>query len=172
MGPVISAAARQRITAAIELGEREGGKILLDGRGLEVKGLPKGNWLGPTLIELDGPTGPALGVVQDMTLAREEVFGPVMVLRRAKDLDEAIEIVHRSPYANACSIVTESGAAARKFQYEVGVSMLGVNIGVAAPMAFFPFGGAKQSFFGDLKAHGSDSIRFFTDAKVVIARWD
>jgi malonate-semialdehyde dehydrogenase (acetylating)/methylmalonate-semialdehyde dehydrogenase len=163
MGPVVSAAARQRISEAIALGEREGGHILLDGRGLEVAGLPKGHWLGPTLIE---------GVTQEMTLAREEVFGPVMVLRRAKDLDDAIDMVRRSPYANACSIVTDSGSAARKFQYEVGVSMLGVNIGVAAPMAFFPFGGSKQSFFGDLKAHGSDSIRFFTDAKVVIARWD
>lgn len=163
MGPVISAAAKQRIVEAIELGEREGGKILLDGRKLEVAGLSKGNWLGPTIID---------GVTQEMTLAREEVFGPVMVLRKAKDLDEAIAMVHKSPYANACSIVTDSGAAARKFQYEVGVSMLGINIGVAAPMAFFPFGGTKQSFFGDLKAHGSDSIRFFTDAKVVIARWD
>jgi malonate-semialdehyde dehydrogenase (acetylating)/methylmalonate-semialdehyde dehydrogenase len=163
MGPVISAAAKQRIVEAIELGEREGGKVLLDGRKLEVAGLSKGNWLGPTIIE---------GVTQEMTLAREEVFGPVMVLRKAKDLDEAIGMVHKSPYANACSIVTDSGAAARKFQYEVGVSMLGINIGVAAPMAFFPFGGTKQSFFGDLKAHGSDSVRFFTDAKVVIARWD
>jgi malonate-semialdehyde dehydrogenase (acetylating)/methylmalonate-semialdehyde dehydrogenase len=163
MGPVISAAARQRIVEAIDLGEREGGKVLVDGRGLDVAGLPMGHWLGPTLIE---------GVTQEMTLAREEVFGPVMVLRKAKDLDDAIAMVHRSPYANACSIVTDSGAAARKFQYEVGVSMLGVNIGVAAPMAFFPFGGAKQSFFGDLKAHGTDAIRFFTDAKVVISRWD
>ncbi len=163
MGPVVSAAAKQRITESIELGVREGGKLLLDGRGLEVAGLPKGHWLGPTLIE---------GVTQEMTLAREEVFGPVMVLRKAKDLDEAIAMVHASEYANACSIITDSGSAARKFQYEVGVSMLGINIGVAAPMAFFPFGGTKQSFFGDLKAHGKDSISFFTDAKVVIARWD
>jgi malonate-semialdehyde dehydrogenase (acetylating) / methylmalonate-semialdehyde dehydrogenase len=163
MGPVISAAARDRITSYIDQGEKEGGKVLVDGRGFEVPGKPRGHWLGPTIIE---------GITSDMMLAKEEVFGPVMILRKAADLDEAIAMVHESPFANACSIVTTSGAAARKFQYEVGVSMLGVNIGVAAPMAFFPFGGTKQSFFGDLKAHGTDSIRFFTDAKVVISRWE
>ena len=163
MGPVISAEARERITRAIDLGEQEGGTVLVDGRGHQVPSRPGGFWLGPTIIE---------GVESHMTLAKEEVFGPVMILRKAADLDEAIAMVRQNPFANACSIVTTSGAAARKFQYEVGVSMLGVNIGVAAPMAFFPFGGTKQSFFGDLKAHGTDSIRFFTDTKVVISRWD
>jgi malonate-semialdehyde dehydrogenase (acetylating) / methylmalonate-semialdehyde dehydrogenase len=163
MGPVISAVARERIIRCIDQGEREGAEVLVDGRNCEVAGRPDGHWLGPTILE---------GVTSDMSLAKDEVFGPVMILRRAADLDEAIGMVHESPFANACSIVTDSGAAARKFQYEVGVSMLGVNIGVAAPMAFFPFGGTKQSFFGDLKAHGTDSIRFFTDAKVVISRWE
>jgi malonate-semialdehyde dehydrogenase (acetylating)/methylmalonate-semialdehyde dehydrogenase len=162
MGPVISAAAKERIERYIAIGEQEGGKILVDGRGIKVEGKPKGHWLGPTLFE---------NVTEGMTLAREEVFGPLMVLRKAKDLDEAIAMVRASDFANACSIVTQNGGAARKFGYEVGVSMLGINIGVAAPMAFFPFGGTKQSFFGDLKAHGKDSIRFFTDAKVVISRW-
>jgi malonate-semialdehyde dehydrogenase (acetylating)/methylmalonate-semialdehyde dehydrogenase len=162
MGPVISAAARQRIAEAIAIGEREGAKVLLDGRGLEVAGLPRGHWMGPTLIE---------NVTQEMTLAREEVFGPVMVLRKARDLDEAIEMVRRSPYANACSIVTESGAAARKFQYEVGVSMLGVNIGVAAPVAWFPFSGWKDSIDGDLHANGGDAVEFYTRKKVVTSRW-
>ncbi|MBL4685416.1 MAG: CoA-acylating methylmalonate-semialdehyde dehydrogenase [Nannocystaceae bacterium] len=162
MGPVISAEAKARIVKAIDLAEREGGKILVDGRNKTVEGYEGGHWLGPTLIE---------NVTADMTLAKEEVFGPVMALRKAKDLDEAIAMVHASQFANACSIVTDDGGAARQFKYEVGVSMLGINIGVAAPMAFFPFGGTKASLFGDLKAHGSDSIRFFTDTKVVISRW-
>ena len=161
MGPVISPLAKERISKAITLAESEGGKVLVDGRTKTVDGYDQGNWLGPTLVEITG----------DMNLAKEEVFGPVMALRKAKDLDEAIAMVHACDYANACSIVTDDGGAARKFKYEVGVSMLGVNIGVAAPMAFFPFGGTKASFFGDLKAHGADSIRFFTDAKVVISRW-
>jgi malonate-semialdehyde dehydrogenase (acetylating)/methylmalonate-semialdehyde dehydrogenase len=163
MGPVISAAARERILGYIERGLAEGGKLLVDGRGVRVEGRPGGHWLGPSLFE---------GVTDEMTLAKEEVFGPVMILRRAATLDEAIAMVHRSPFANACSIITQDGAEARKFRYEIGVSMLGINIGVAAPMAFFPFGGTKQSFFGDLKAHGRDSIRFYTDAKVVISRWE
>lgn len=162
MGPVISAAAKARITQAIDTAESEGGTVLVDGRKKSVEGCDGGFWLGPTLIE---------NVTAEMTLAKEEVFGPVMALRKAKDLDEAIEMVKASEFANACSIVTDSGGAARQFKYDVGVSMLGVNIGVAAPMAFFPFGGTKASFFGDLKAHGSDSVRFFTDAKVVISRW-
>lgn len=162
MGPVISAQARERISRAIAVGEQEGGKLLVDGRNRKVPGRDNGHWLGPTIIE---------SVAAEMTVAREEIFGPVMVLRKAADLDEAIAMVRENPFANACSIITDSGPAARKFQHEVGVSMLGINVGVAAPMAFFPFGGTKQSFFGDLKAHGRDSIRFFTDAKVVISRW-
>lgn len=162
MGPVISPAAKERITQAIAQAESEGGKVLVDGRNKTVEGYTRGNWMGPTLVE---------NVTAEMSLAKAEVFGPVMALRKAKDLDEAIGMVRQSEFANACSIVTDSGAAARQFKYDVGVSMLGINIGVAAPMAFFPFGGTKASFFGDLKAHGTDSIRFFTDAKVVISRW-
>jgi malonate-semialdehyde dehydrogenase (acetylating)/methylmalonate-semialdehyde dehydrogenase len=106
-----------------------------------------------------------------MVIAKEEIFGPVLCLMRAKDFDEAVSIVRAHELGNATSIFTSSGRAAREYRYRVEPSMLGVNIGVAAPMAFFPFGGSKQSFFGDLKAHGQDSIEFFTDKKVVISRW-
>jgi malonate-semialdehyde dehydrogenase (acetylating)/methylmalonate-semialdehyde dehydrogenase len=162
MGPVVSARHKDRIESFLVNAVAEGGKLIVDGRGVTVKDYPAGNWLGPTIV--DGVTG-------DMTVAREEVFGPVMALRRADSLDAAIKMVHESPYANATSIFTQSGRAARQFRYAAGVSMIGVNIGVAAPMAFFPFGGTKNSFFGDTKAHGRDSISFFTDQKVVISRW-
>ena len=106
-----------------------------------------------------------------MAIGREEVFGPVMGLTRVASLDDAVALIERNHYGNATSIFTTSGRAAREFRYRVGVSMIGVNIGVAAPMAFFPFGGTKGSFFGDLKAHGNDAVEFFTDKKVVISRW-
>jgi malonate-semialdehyde dehydrogenase (acetylating) / methylmalonate-semialdehyde dehydrogenase len=161
MGPVISGRQLDRVHSLVYQGIAAGAEVLLDGRNVEVEGLPRGHFMGPTILEVTG----------DNPLAREEVFGPVMVLRRAADLGEAIGMVHESEYANATAIFTSSGRAAREFRYNAGVSMIGVNIGVAAPMAFFPFGGAKQSFFGDTKAHGTDSIRFFTDQKVVISRW-
>ncbi len=162
MGPLVSGRHLDRVASLVHVGVEEGAHLLLDGRGLAVKGHPRGHWLGPTIFD---------GVDASMTLAREEVFGPVMVLRRAADLDEACEMVRDSPYANATSVFTQSGKIARQFRQQVGVSMIGVNVGVAAPMAFFPFGGTKGSLYGDLKAHGKDAIRFFTDARVVISRW-
>lgn len=162
LGPVISGRQKDRIASHIAGAVAEGAKLLLDGRGRTVPEHPEGFWLGPTILG---------DVTGDMAIAREEVFGPVMVLRRADTLRDAIEMVHASEYANATSIFTTSGAAARQFRYDVGVSMIGVNIGVAAPMAFFPFGGTKGSFFGDTKAHGTEGIRFYTDQKVVISRW-
>jgi malonate-semialdehyde dehydrogenase (acetylating)/methylmalonate-semialdehyde dehydrogenase len=110
-------------------------------------------------------------VPPDISIGTEEIFGPVASINRAKDVDEAIAMMQSSRYGNACSIFTTSGKAAREFRYRAGISMIGVNIGVAAPMAFFPFGGSKQSFFGDLKAQGKDGISFFTDQRVVISRW-
>jgi malonate-semialdehyde dehydrogenase (acetylating)/methylmalonate-semialdehyde dehydrogenase len=162
MGPLVSGRHLDNVATLLHVGVSQGARLLLDGRGLEVKGYPKGNWMGPTIAEVDSGDNP---------LARDEVFGPVLVLRRARDLDQAIAFVRESQYANATSVFTQSGKIAREFRHEVGVSMIGVNIGVAAPMAFFPFGGTKGSFYGDLKAHGEDSIKFFTDAKVVISRW-
>jgi malonate-semialdehyde dehydrogenase (acetylating)/methylmalonate-semialdehyde dehydrogenase len=162
MGPVISAAHRDRVMSYIASGVQEGATLLLDGRTVEVRDEPDGNWVGPTVFT---------DVTDDMKIAKEEIFGPVMMIRRAETLDDAIAMIRKSPFANATSLFTSSGKAAREFRYSVGVSMIGINIGVAAPMAFFPFGGTKNSFYGDTKAHGKDSIRFFTDQKAVITRW-
>jgi len=162
MGPVISASHRDRVNEFIDQGEADGAKLSLDGRGASVPGLEGGYWVGPTVFE---------DVAPDISIGSEEIFGPVAGINRARDLDEAVAMMHGSSYGNACSIFTTSGRAAREFRYRAGISMIGVNIGVAAPMAFFPFGGSKASFYGDLKAQGRDAISFFTDQRVVISRW-
>ncbi len=162
MGPVISGAHRDRVAAFIDGGESDGARLLMDGRGLRVAGYPQGHWIGPTVFE---------DVTPEMPLGREEVFGPVAGLTRAPSLEAALKLLARSRYGNAASIFTSSGRAAREFRYRAGISMIGVNIGVAAPMAFFPFGGTRQSFYGDLKAQGRDAVSFFTDQRVVISRW-
>ncbi|MDA0328257.1 MAG: CoA-acylating methylmalonate-semialdehyde dehydrogenase [Gemmatimonadetes bacterium] len=162
MGPVISAEHRDRVNAYITQGVADGAKLSLDGRGPKVAGFDGGYWVGPTIFE---------DVAPDISIGTEEIFGPVATINRADDVDGAIRMMHGSRYGNACSIFTTSGKAAREFRYQAGISMIGVNIGVAAPMAFFPFGGSKQSFFGDLKAQGKDGVSFFTDQRVVISRW-
>ncbi|MBI5711131.1 MAG: CoA-acylating methylmalonate-semialdehyde dehydrogenase [Candidatus Eisenbacteria bacterium] len=162
MGPVISKEHLQRITGYIEKGVAEGAKLLLDGRGFKDPKHQDGYFLGPTVF---GEVRP------EMVIAREEIFGPVLCIIRAKDFDEAVAIVRKHELGNATSIFTTSGKWAREYRYRVEPSMLGVNIGVAAPMAFFPFGGAKGSFYGDLKAHGRDAVEFYTDKKVTITRW-
>jgi malonate-semialdehyde dehydrogenase (acetylating) / methylmalonate-semialdehyde dehydrogenase len=162
MGPVISAEHRDRVKAFITQGEADGAKLTLDGRGATVRGLEGGYWVGPTVFE---------DVAPDISIGTEEIFGPVAGINRAKDLDEAVAMMQGSRYGNACSIFTTSGRAAREFRYRAGISMIGVNIGVAAPMAFFPFGGSKGSFYGDLKAQGKDAVSFYTDQRVVIERW-
>jgi malonate-semialdehyde dehydrogenase (acetylating)/methylmalonate-semialdehyde dehydrogenase len=110
-------------------------------------------------------------VTPDMPAGREEIFGPVAGLARAGSLDDALELVHKNQYGNAISLFTTSGRAAREFRYRAGISMIGINVGVVAPMAFFPFGGSRGSFYGDLKAQGRDAIEFYTDKRVVISRW-
>ncbi|MGH7606573.1 MAG: aldehyde dehydrogenase family protein, partial [Gemmatimonadales bacterium] len=162
MGPVVSAQHKERVLAYVEAGRKDGAALLLDGRATKVAQHPRGHFVGPTVFD---------GVQPDMTIGREEIFGPVASVTHVSTLEEGIDLVHRSGFANATSIFTTSGRAAREFRYRVGVSMIGVNIGVAAPMAFFPFGGSKGSFFGDLKAHGQDAVEFYTDKKVVISRW-
>ncbi len=162
MGPVITAAHREKVLAYIEKGIAEGATLALDGRGYKDAKHPEGYFLGPTIFT---------DVKPDMVIAREEIFGPVLCVMRADSFDEAVEIVKRHELGNASSIFTSSGKYAREYRWRVEPSMLGVNIGVAAPMAFFPFGGAKGSFFGDLKAHGRDAIEFYTDKKVTITRW-
>lgn len=162
MGPVISAGHRERVLGYIEKGIAEGATLLLDGRNFKVDEYPDGFFVGPTIFD---------NVHPDMTIAREEIFGPVVSIIRAKDLDEVIGIVNTRNYANASCIYTQDGAIARKYKYEVKPSMVGVNIGIAAPMSFFPFGGAGNSMFGDVKGHGQEIFQFFTDTKVVIQRW-
>ncbi|MXX72416.1 MAG: CoA-acylating methylmalonate-semialdehyde dehydrogenase [Gemmatimonadetes bacterium] len=162
MGPVISGVHRDRVNGFIDEGERDGARLLMDGRGLRVPGYPHGHWVGPTVFE---------DVTPEMPIGREEVFGPVAGLARAPSLEAALEMLAKSRYGNAASIFTNSGRAAREFRYRAGISMIGVNIGVAAPMAFFPFGGTRNSFYGDLKAQGRDAVSFFTDQRVVISRW-
>lgn len=157
--PLIRDNHRERVKEYVDLGEQEGAEVVLDGR---TPPREDGFFLGPTL--LDRVTG-------DMRVAREEIFGPVLSVVRVDTLDEAIAFANGSPFGNACSIFTESGAAVRHFREHVQAGMLGVNIGVAAPMAFFPFNGIKQSFFGDLHATGKDGVRFFTENKVEILRW-
>src|SRR5207248_7773136 len=131
---------------AIDRGAREGARLVLDGRGVAVPDRPRGCFVGPTVFDEVSP---------DSFLARAEIFGPVVSVLRARDLDEAIELTNRSRYGNSVSLFTRSGAAAREFRARIQAGMLGVNLGVPAPMAFFSFGGWKESFFGDLNAHGS-----------------
>jgi malonate-semialdehyde dehydrogenase (acetylating)/methylmalonate-semialdehyde dehydrogenase len=162
MGPVISARHRDRVVGYIDRGVAEGAKLLLDGRQTKVPDRPNGYWVGPTVFDDVSPR---------MAIGHDEIFGPVASICPVNTLDEAIALLHSHPNANATSIFTRSGKAAREFSKHATASMVGVNIGVAAPMAYFPFGGAKDSFFGDLKAHGRDAFDFYTDKKVTISRW-
>jgi malonate-semialdehyde dehydrogenase (acetylating)/methylmalonate-semialdehyde dehydrogenase len=162
MGPVISATHRTRVIGYIEKGLADGAKLLVDGRQTRVPDRPNGYFVGPTVFDAVSPK---------MAIGHEEIFGPVASICPVKSLDEAIALMHSHPNANATSIFTSSGKAAREFAKHATASMVGVNIGVAAPMAYFPFGGSKDSFFGDLKAHGRDGIEFYTDKKVTISRW-
>ncbi|MFH0881815.1 MAG: CoA-acylating methylmalonate-semialdehyde dehydrogenase [bacterium] len=162
VGPVVSAKHKEKVLSYIEKGIEEKAELILDGRNVVVKGYEGGFYVGPTIFDK---------VTPDMTIAREEIFGPVLSMIRIKDLKEAFSIIDQHPLANTTSIFTNSGKSAREFQYNVDASMIGINIGVPAPMSFFSFGGAKKSFFGDRKAHGRESIDFYTDRKVIISRW-
>ncbi len=161
VGPVISCAARDRIRDWIARGEAGGAKVVLDGRASE-GGDRGGSYVGPTILD---------GVRPEMDIAREEVFGPVLCVISAPTLDEAIGIVNASRFGNGTSIFTESGASVRRYRHEIQAGMVGVNIGVAAPVAFFPFSGWKDSFLGDLHAHGTDAVDFYTRKKTVTSRW-
>jgi malonate-semialdehyde dehydrogenase (acetylating)/methylmalonate-semialdehyde dehydrogenase len=162
MGPVISRKHKEKVLGYIEKGIQEGAKLILDGRNIKVEGYPNGFYVGPTIFD---------NVHPDMAIAREEIFGPVVSLIHVKDLDEGIKLIEKSEYGNASCLYTTSGKVAREFKYRAPASMMGINIGIAAPMSFFPFGGSKGSFFGDIKGHGREVFQFFTDTKVVIQRW-
>jgi malonate-semialdehyde dehydrogenase (acetylating)/methylmalonate-semialdehyde dehydrogenase len=162
MGPVISNASRQRIEGLIDLGIQQGATICVDGRNAVVKNYEKGAFIRPTVLANVQPSN---------EIARMEIFGPVLNLMHVNSVDEALELVNGGEYGNQASIFTSSGAAARKFRYEAQAGNIGINIGVAAPMAFYPFSGWRGSFFGDLHGQGSHAVEFFTQTKVVIERW-
>jgi len=162
MGPVITRASKQRVEGLIAKGSADGAKAALDGRAVKIAGHERGNFVGPTVLD---------GVPASSELTETEIFGPVLSVVHASDEEQAIEIITRSSYGNASSIFTSSGAAARRFRNQIPTGNVGVNIGVAAPMAYFPFSGWKGSFFGVLHAQGRDAVEFYTDKKVVIERW-
>jgi malonate-semialdehyde dehydrogenase (acetylating)/methylmalonate-semialdehyde dehydrogenase len=162
MGPVISQESKQRIESLIGTGVSEGAKAIVDGRNVKIPSYEAGSFVKPTVLD---------GLPSSSHLAHTEIFGPVLSLVHADSLDEALDFLKRSPYGNQASLFTTSGAAARRFRYEAPAGNIGINIGVAAPMAYFPFSGWKESFFGILHGQGRDGVEFYTESKVVIERW-
>jgi malonate-semialdehyde dehydrogenase (acetylating) / methylmalonate-semialdehyde dehydrogenase len=162
MGPVVTAAARDRIVGLVDTGEKQGARLTVDGRGYTVPGHEGGFWVGPTVVD---------GVTPEMDVYREEIFGPVLSVLHADDVDEAVRLVNANPYGNGTAVFTSSGEAARRFQRGVHVGMIGVNVPIPVPMAYYSFGGWKDSLFGDTHVHGPEGVAFYTRAKVVTSRW-
>ncbi len=162
MGPVISAQHRDKIIGFIASGVSQGAKLVTDGRNIKVPGNENGFFIGPTLFD---------NVSTDMTIYKEEIFGPVLIVLRVANFEDAITMVNSNPYANGTAIFTSSGAAARRFQNEIEVGMVGINVPIPVPMAFFSFGGWKSSLFGDLHMHGMEGVYFYTRTKAVTTRW-
>jgi malonate-semialdehyde dehydrogenase (acetylating)/methylmalonate-semialdehyde dehydrogenase len=162
MGPVISAQSKRRIEQLIQQGADEGATLLVDGRNPSISGYEQGYFVRPTILQNVDPTS---------EIARTEIFGPVLSLIHLNTIDDAIALINNSQYGNMACLFTTSGAAARKFRFEAEAGNIGINIGVAAPMAFFPFGGWKDSFLGDLHGQGHHAVEFFTQTKVVVERW-
>ena len=162
MGPVITPQSRQRIESLIGQAQAEGADLTVDGRGARIAGLENGNFVGPTILKNLPPGG---------EIARTEIFGPVLGMMPLATVEEAIELINSGEYGNMACLFTSSGRAARQFRHDAEVGNVGINVGVAAPMAFFPFSGWKESFFGDLHAQGRDGVQFFTQEKVVVERW-
>ncbi len=162
MGPLVTKAHRDKVAAYVEQGEEAGAKLVVDGREVQADGEQQGFWLGPTLFD---------HVTPGMSIYTEEIFGPVLSVVRAGTYDEAVELVNTNPYGNGVALFTASGGAARKFEYDVEVGMIGVNVPIPVPMAYYSFGGWKNSLFGDSHAHGVEGVHFFTRGKVVTSRW-
>jgi malonate-semialdehyde dehydrogenase (acetylating)/methylmalonate-semialdehyde dehydrogenase len=162
VGPLITPDSRQRVSDLIDDAVAEGAELVVGGRDFEHPEHPDGNFMGPTVLE---------GVTTDMEIAQTEIFGPVLCLASADDLDEAIEMVNSTEYGNASSLFTESGSEARQYRYDVDAGNIGINVGVCAPMGFFHFGGRKESFFGDTHAQGEDAVHFYTEKTIEIERW-
>jgi malonate-semialdehyde dehydrogenase (acetylating) / methylmalonate-semialdehyde dehydrogenase len=162
MGPVITKQSKERIESLIRVGEKQGARVLVDGRNAKIPRHERGNFVKPTILD---------GVPASSELSHTEIFGPVLSMVHANDMDEALAFLERNPYGNQASLFTSSGAAARRFRYEAPAGNIGINIGVAAPMAYFPFSGWKDSFFGIMHGQGRDSVEFYTEKKVVVERW-
>jgi malonate-semialdehyde dehydrogenase (acetylating)/methylmalonate-semialdehyde dehydrogenase len=162
MGPLVSRAHRDRVQGYIDAGVAEGATLVVDGRGLTIPGHEQGYFLGPTLFDHVTPA---------MSIHRDEIFGPVLVVLRVASLDEAIRLINENPYGNGTAIFTTSGAAARRFEDEIEVGMVGINVPIPVPAAFYSFGGWKQSLFGDLHVHGIEGVAFYTRTKAITSRW-
>jgi malonate-semialdehyde dehydrogenase (acetylating)/methylmalonate-semialdehyde dehydrogenase len=162
MGPVVTRASKERIEGLIATGEAQGARLVVDGRGLTVPGFEDGFFVGPTVID---------SVTTEMDVYREEIFGPVIAVVRVETVDEAIALINANPYGNGTAIFTASGESARRFQRGVKVGMIGINVPVPVPMAYYSFGGWKDSLFGDKHVHGPEGVSFYTRAKVVTTRW-
>jgi malonate-semialdehyde dehydrogenase (acetylating)/methylmalonate-semialdehyde dehydrogenase len=162
MGPLVTAAHRDRVASFVAAGEADGAKVVADGRGIDADGEADGFWLGPTLLDHVRP---------EMSVYTEEIFGPVLSVVRVPTYDDALELVNANPYGNGTAIFTNDGGAARRYQAEVEVGMVGVNVPIPVPMAYYSFGGWKNSLFGDTHAHGTEGVHFYTRGKVVTTRW-
>jgi malonate-semialdehyde dehydrogenase (acetylating) / methylmalonate-semialdehyde dehydrogenase len=162
MGPLVTSAHRDKVAGYIDTGVAEGAKLVLDGRDKKIAGYEGGFFLGTTLFDQVNP---------DMKIYKDEIFGPVLVVLRADTIEQAIDLVNANPYGNGTAIFTNSGGAARRFEEEIQVGMVGVNVPIPVPMSFYSFGGWKGSLFGDLHMHGQEGVKFYTRTKVVTTRW-
>jgi malonate-semialdehyde dehydrogenase (acetylating)/methylmalonate-semialdehyde dehydrogenase len=162
MGPLVTAAARDRVVGYVDAGEAAGARLVVDGRKVDVDAGGEGFFVGPTLFDHVGT---------DMSIYTDEIFGPVLSVVRVESYAEAVDLINRNPYGNGTAIFTNDGGAARRFQNEVEVGMVGINVPVPVPMAYYSFGGWKNSLFGDSHAHGAEGVHFFTRGKVVTSRW-
>ncbi|MBY6364411.1 CoA-acylating methylmalonate-semialdehyde dehydrogenase [Rhodococcoides corynebacterioides] len=162
MGPLVTKAHRDKVASYVDAGEKEGATVVVDGRGVQADGDPHGFWLGPTLLD---------HVTPEMSVYTDEIFGPVLSVVRVDTYDDALQLINDNPYGNGTAIFTNDGGAARRFQNEVEVGMVGINVPIPVPMAYYSFGGWKNSLFGDTHAHGTEGVHFFTRAKAVTARW-
>jgi malonate-semialdehyde dehydrogenase (acetylating)/methylmalonate-semialdehyde dehydrogenase len=163
MGPLVTKVHRDKVASYVDEGESAGAKVVVDGREVQPDGASDGFWLGPTLFD---------NVRPEMSIYTEEIFGPVLSVVRAESYDEAVELVNANPYGNGVALFTGSGGAARKFEMDVEVGMIGINVPIPVPMAYYSFGGWKNSLFGDSHAHGTEGVHFFTRGKVVTSRWN
>lgn len=162
MGPLVTRAHRDKVASYVDAGEKEGATVVVDGRGVQADGDPNGFWLGPTLLD---------HVTPEMSVYTDEIFGPVLSVVRVATYDDALALINDNPYGNGTAIFTNDGGAARRFQSEVEVGMVGINVPIPVPMAYYSFGGWKNSLFGDTHAHGTEGVHFFTRGKAVTARW-